>query len=242
MNLLLLSPDEVADDGTATLRGRRLQHLVDVLDADRDRVLKAGLIDGPLGEATVIERSADAMRLSCRFDSEPPALGDDTLLLAVPRPKVLRRCLEAATALGFGRIVLMRTWCTDKSHLGSRALEAESIRRHLILGLEQGRRTRVPEVSIEALFKPFVEDRLDALLPATGRFVAHPEGAVDITAAEIPRSSPISLAIGPERGFTSYEVQALSDQGFTPLRSGTHPLKVETALPLLYGQLTLLRA
>jgi len=70
MNQVLLEPDDLREDGTARLTGRRLRHALGVLRA------------------------------------APPRPGID-LLLAVPRPKALRKILPAAASLGVDRIVLV---------------------------------------------------------------------------------------------------------------------------------------
>jgi RsmE family RNA methyltransferase len=202
--------------------------------------LRVGRLDGPLGDARVGGVSPSGVELHCTFAGGAPPRSDDTLLLAVPRPKVLRRCLEDATALGFGRIVLLRSWRVDKSHLNSAAMQPSAQRAHLLVGLAQARRTRLPEIDTAPLFKPFVEDRLDALVPATNRFVADPDAALDLAGATVG-AAPLTLAIGPERGFLPYEVEALIARGFAAVHAGRHPLRVETALAHLHGGLALLR-
>ena len=74
----------------------------------------------------------------------------------MPRPIVLRRSLAAAAALGFGQIVLFRSWHVDKNHLNSKILDEREIHNYLIAGLSQARRTRVPDVECHLLFKPFM--------------------------------------------------------------------------------------
>lgn len=239
MNLLLLSPQEVGPDGIATLDDRRARHLLDVLDTAPGRELRCGLLDGPLGTATVVAVRDRTVALACSFEAERPPRPRDVLLLAVPRPKVLRRVIEDATALGYGRIVLFRSWRVDKSHLQSQALAPEALRTHAIAGLEQSRRTHLPAIVVEPLFKPFVEDRLGELVESKERFVADPDAAMP-TSAVRPRG-PIALAVGPERGFTGYEVGKLSDAGFTPVGAGAHPLRVETAIAVVTAQLKLAR-
>ena len=90
--------------------------------------------------------------------------------------------------------------------------------------------------------KPFVEDHLDLLAPAGNRFVAHPDAPTEIAAAAVEPDAPYTLALGPERGFIDYEVQAFAMLGFTPVRAGCHPLRVETALAFVTGQLELRRS
>jgi len=164
------------------------------------------------------------------------------LLLAVPRPKALLRMFAHAAALGFGRIVLFRSWRVEKSHLQSLAMRAEVQREHLLLGLEQAGRTRVPAVQFFPLFKPMVEDHLDDLSLPTLRFVAHPPATIGTAELELPRGAPFALALGPDGGFLPYEIDQFVAHGFTAIHCGSHPLRTESALSVLCGQLDLLRA
>lgn len=239
MNLILLHAPEIAADGSATLRDARARHVIAVLRAAPGRELRCGIVDGPIGSALVTAVAGDTVTLACRFEPSIEPRPEDTLLLAVPRPKILRRVVEDATALGFGRILLVRTWRVDRSHLESRWVDDGALWPHVRAGLEQARRTRPPKIHVEPLFKPFVEDRLDALVPPA-RFVADPDAATATLAARVP--GPFALAIGPERGFTPYEVDALRAAGFSAVSAGPWPLRVPTAVALLAGQLTLLRA
>lgn len=241
MNLLLLRSDEVDAEGIAVLDGRRARHLRGVLGVAPGRTLRAGLIDGPLGTACVESIDADTVTLACTFDTPTPALGGDCLILALPRPKVCGRCIETATALGFGKIVLVRSWFTDKSHLLSAGLHPDALERRVVLGLEQARRTMRPKLVIEPLFRPFVEDRLRAVIGEAVGYLADPDAAVDLVAQPPPSGAPFALAIGPERGFNAFEIGLLQAQGFVRVHAGRHPLRVETAVATVFGQLDALR-
>lgn len=242
MNFLLLEPGEVADDGAATLRGRRAEHVRTVLRAQAGQVLRAGLVGGATGRATVLAVGTDEVRVQCAW-ATTNARGEpeDVLLLAVPRPKVLLRMLAHAAALGFQRIVLFRSWRVEKSHLQSTAMRAEAQREQLLAGLEQAGRTRLPTVRFFPLFKPMVEDELDGLALPAGRFVAHPGAATPTAAIALAPACGFALALGPDGGFLPYEVDALAARGFVPVSCGAHALRTETALAVLTGQLALLR-
>ncbi len=239
MNFLLLEPHELDAAGRAELRGRRAAHVHGVLRAQIGQRLRAGVLGGSLGHATVTALAADRVAVETAFDEPPPATRD-VLLLAVPRPKVLLRLLAHAAAMGFARIELFRSWRVEKSHLASTAMRAEVQREQLLLGLEQAGRTRLPTIGFHPLFKPMVEDALPNLDLPGDRYVAHPTAAVD-TADLAPGHGPFALAIGPEGGFLPYEVGALRAAGFLPIRCGATPLRVETAVAALWGQLDLLR-
>jgi 16S rRNA (uracil1498-N3)-methyltransferase len=195
-----------------------------------------GLVDGAQGRAEVIGIEQRSVQLRCSFDQPTPAPGRDTLLLAFARPKVLLRCLEHATALGFGRIILFRSRRVEKSHLSSHAIEPATIQAHLLRGLEQSRRTHRPEVLLVERFRLLIEQRLDELVPQANRFVADGDAAEEAALEAIP-ALPLSLVIGPEGGLIDYEVAEFRSQGFRAVRAGHAPLRVETALSYLTGQL-----
>lgn len=239
MNLLLLAPDELDAELSAVLEAERARHLITVLGARPGQQLRAGCIDQSLGTVTVLEVEADRVRV--RYTPLEPAsrAGERCLLLAIPRPKVLSRCLEHAAALGFTRIALMRTARVEKSHLQSHKLQPHDIRPHLLAGLEQGMRVIVPEVRVFERFKPFVEDELDSFVPTRARFVGHPHA--ELSLRELPAFDPAyCVAIGPEGGFVPFEIDALEKQGFSAVRAAMGPLRVESALSYLTGQLDLL--
>lgn len=240
VNLLLLHPSEIDAHGFARIGGRRAQHVREVLHAEVGQELRAGLVDGPLGTARVETLAVGEVVVRATFDRpSPPA--DDVLLLAVPRPKVLLRMLSHAAALGFGRIVLFRSWRVEKSHLDSLAMRAEHQHEHLLLGLEQAGRTRLPVVQFFPLFKPMVEDHLDGLgLPAQ-RFVATPTALTATADLALARGAPFALALGPDGGFLPYEIDQFTTHGFLAIHCGQNPLRTESALSVLWGQLDLLR-
>lgn len=240
MNFLLLHAHELAEDGRADLRGRRAEHARTVLKVETGQRLRAGIVDGELGTATVLAVEADRVVVAMQRERPAPA-ADDVLLLAVPRPKVLLRMYGHAAALGFGHLVLFRSWRVDKSHLDSASLRPEAQQEQLLLGLEQAGRTRLPKITFCPLFKPMVEDHLDGLGLPPQRFVAHPTAATATAALASLVGAPFALALGPDGGFLPYEVDALAGRGFLPITCGPWPLRTETALAALAGQLQLLR-
>src|SRR5256885_2618749 len=216
MNLLLLEPADLQPDGTARMTGRRLRHALEVLRAAAGDVLRVGLVDGPTGSAEVLRAAGDELVLRPSLDASPPPRPGIDLLLAVPRPKALRKVLPAAPSPGVDRIVLVNAARVEKSYFASRVLEPAALRELLVLGLEQARDTRMPEVLIRERFRPFVEDELDALWPRAQRFAAHPPAS-----ASLPRrAGPAVVAVGPEGGWVAFELELLRARGFTAFTLG----------------------
>jgi RsmE family RNA methyltransferase len=167
------------------------------------------------------------------LDTDPPPALPITLCLALPRPKSLRRVLHAATTLGVKRILLMETWRVDKSYWQSPLLAPEAIRSVLLLGLEQAVDSVLPEVAMKRRFRPFAEDEVPALIRGTTAIVAHP-GSPEPMPGDA--ALPMTLFVGPDRGFTAYEVELLVKQGVSPRSFGPRILRVDEAVPALLGR------
>lgn len=234
MNLLLLEDADFIAANRARLEGRRLKHLHEVHRAEAGDSLRVGRLGGSMGQGYLLRLDPDMAELEVTLDQPPPAKLPLTLLLALPRPKMLRRVLQTVAAMGVPRLVLLNSYRVEKSFWQTPFLEPEAIREQLILGLEQARDTQLPDVLIEKRFKPFVEDRLPALAADTLGLVGHPG---DFPACPRAVERPVTLAIGPEGGWIPYEVEKLQAAGLQPVQLGERILRVETAVTALLARL-----
>ncbi|WP_426150487.1 16S rRNA (uracil(1498)-N(3))-methyltransferase [Pseudomonas sp. DC3000-4b1] len=234
MNLLLLEPADFVGESLVQLSGRRLTHMREVHRAEVGDTLRVGRVDGLMGEGRIEILDSRHAQLRVGFDRPPPAKLPLTLVLALPRPKMLRRVFQTIATLGVPRLILVNSYRVEKSFWQTPFLQPEAIREQLVLGLEQARDTCLPEVVIEKRFKPFVEDRLGAIAAGTLGLVAHPGPFPDC-----PRAidGPITLAIGPEGGWIPYEVELLKLAGLAPVQMGERILRVETAVTALLSRL-----
>jgi 16S rRNA (uracil1498-N3)-methyltransferase len=238
MNHLLLRAEELSESGEAILRGERARHLIEVLKVIPGQELRAARLNHERGVAQVLRVSPAEVRVHYQAGASEPVPRSKTLLLAVPRPKVLSRCVQHATALGYRQIFLFRCYRVDKAHLSSSKLSAEQLEQDAWLGLEQARLVHMPELRVFPRFRPFVEDVLPHHETSLPRYLGHP--SAETTTASLPRTSQgFILAIGPEGGFIPFEVELLSACAFTSVSAGDNPLRVESALSYLTGQLDL---
>ncbi len=245
MNLLLLEPAEAdaapGAPGAIVLRDRRAAHVRDVLRAVVGARLRAGVVGGELGDAevTAITPGEVVVRFTPIAPASVPAPVD--LVLAVPRPKVLRRVIQAAAAAGVRRIDLINAWRVDKSYFGSARLGTPSIAEDVRLGAEQGMTTWLPSVEVHPLFMAFIGDHAPA---ARHKVCAHARGgrAVELEAAVPPGSvDDVALAIGPEGGWIDRELDTFAARGWAIVSLGAPILRVEAAVASALGQLALLR-
>ncbi|AZE46139.1 putative methyltransferase [Pseudomonas chlororaphis] len=234
MNLLLLEEADFIAADRVILRDRRLTHMQEVHRAAVGDSLRVGRISGLMGSAELLRLEPGEAELQVSLDQPPPAKLPLTLVLALPRPKMLRRVLQTVAAMGVPRLVLVNSYRVEKSFWQTPFLEPEAIREQLILGLEQARDSVLPQVVIEKRFKPFVEDRLPALVEGTLGLVGHPG---QYPACPRGLDEPVTLAIGPEGGWIPYEIDLLGKSGLQPVQLGERILRVETAVTALLARL-----
>jgi len=242
MNLLLIEKEEVGRDSTVVLRDRRADHLRKVLKVEPGRMLRVGLVGGLEGQGTVVAVDAEQVALTVEISagSAPPSTVD--LIVGLPRPQALHRVLQTAAVMGIARLDLVNAWRVEKSFFQSPALGPEKIHRQLLLGAEQGRKTRLPEVVCQKLLVPFVRGLEDPV--PTLRLIADPAAEANLEDVVAPRLESVErfvVAIGPEGGWIDRELQTFQEEGFSPVGLGPWILRVENAVTAALAQLELVR-
>jgi RsmE family RNA methyltransferase len=234
VNLVLLEPDELGAEGRACVRGRRAEHVRDVLGKRAGDELRVGVLGGRIGRARIVHADDHAIDLAVELDEDPPPRAAITLVLALPRPPVLRRVLQHVAAMGIARLVLCQSARVEKSYWSSPSATPAAIREQLCLGLEQGGDTILPEVDLQRRFRPLVEDVLAATPPGVMRLVADPSAT---QSCPVDVGAPVVLVVGPEGGLVPFELELLTAAGFTAVGLGPRVLRVETAVVALLARL-----
>jgi 16S rRNA (uracil1498-N3)-methyltransferase len=245
MNLILFDPAELDERGRLMLDGRRGHHVCRVLRAAPGHRVRVGMVRGALGVGEVLAIDGERVELAVTLAEAAPLRPRVDLILAVPRPKALPRLIQAAAAMGVGRIDLVNAWRVDKSYLDAHYLEPAALAHDARLGCEQGAGTWVPDVAVHRLLMPFIDEiaaRRHAAAHADVALIAHPRAAVPIEAAVPPGSQGhVVLAVGPEGGWIEREIETFADLGFVAVTCMDRVLRVDTAVSALLAQLALLR-
>lgn len=234
MNLLLLAPEEVREPGLATVALTRYPARASLWPPQPGRQLRVGIRDGLLGDGTVEGIANDHVLIRYELHTPPPPPLPLALVLALPRPKMLRRVLRSAAELGIKRIWLVNAWRVEKSYWQSPLLAPAALGAWLGAGLEQAIDTVMPRIMLRPRLRPFVEDELPAITADTRCVIAHPAAGTPVSAKD---AAAVTLAIGPEGGFTDFELGLFRAAGFMPASLGPRILRVETALPVLAAAL-----
>ena len=243
MNRILFEKDEIVD-GIATFGGERAEHVMNVLHGEVGQILKTGEIGGFIGTGVItgITRppssvSSPEITVACSHDKRSLRPWVD-LILAPPRPRVMKRLLPQLATMGVGRIFLVGAKKVEKDFWGATLLKPENYRPLLIDGLMQAGTSILPTLETRRNFRKFVKEELDTLWPEAKRIVAHPyDGVRTFEHPDNPSVRTILLAIGPEGGWTDDEVALLEERGFSRYSLGSRILRTDTAAIALLAQL-----
>ncbi|MDD3153911.1 MAG: RsmE family RNA methyltransferase [Victivallaceae bacterium] len=239
MNLLLMHPEEI-DGSFARIRGERVRHLERIGGQCR-----AGILGGGIGHAKVLEQNpADEtalLELDACAELPPPPL-PVTLVMALPRPKTLRKAIACAVSMGVKELHFLQSFKVEKSYWTSPFLKPDFLAAETFDALMQAVDTIPARFFFHRQFKPFVEDELPGL--CRGRLVAaaHPGGKLRLADLPPPGETPAEsvLLLGPEGGWTEYEYQKLLACSNTAsgVTLGRRILRTEFALARLLGALS----
>lgn len=227
MNIVLLNANQDCSSDIWSIEDQRqIKHLNQHLQLTVGDTLKVGVRDGQRYLTEVQSITAQQIMLRPIQTESVPNKVPVHLILALPRPKVLRRMIMDAVTLGVERISLIHSYRVDKSYWQSPFLQ--QLDDYVTLGLEQAGDTIVPEIQLYKRFKPFVEDVLPTLIseqrPA---YVAHPYAEQSMPHAI---AHGCNLIVGPEGGFIPYEIELLKKNGCQAMSLGNRILRTETAV------------
>lgn len=234
MNIALLFEDDFVSLDTAILTDRRLHHLQQVRDVKLGDQIAVGQVNGRLGDATITELTTDSAKLTINWTKQPPAPLPVTLIIALPRPKMVKRIIQTVATMGVKELYFINSYKVEKSFWQSPWLTEPKLLENVVLGLEQAMDTMLPTIHLKKRFKPFVEDELPDIAKDSLRLVAHPSNSQD---CPMQVEQQTTLAIGPEGGFIAYEIEKFEACGFTPISLGDRILRTETAVPVLLSKL-----
>lgn len=233
MNIVLLDPRQTQSELWSIRSQRQIEHLNTHVGIQMGDTLKVGIREGKRYLTEIVAIAENHIQLKPLKEESVPKKLPVTLIVAMPRPKVLRRLIMDSVTLGVEKIILLHSYRVDKSYWQSPFLQ--QLDQYITLGLEQAGDTIAPQIEIYKRFKPFVEDVLPHLIsehcPA---YVAHPYAQ---QAMPFAIEHPCTIVIGPEGGFIPYEIELLEKNGCQAVSLGNRILRTETVISYVLGRL-----
>lgn len=179
------------------------------------------LFDGVGGsaESVVVEvaRKKCRLRVANGWQQDEPPKRELVIATAFPKGDRARFLVEKATELDVARIVPLHT---SRSVVAPRDSKLDKLRQTVVAACKQCGRNRLLEIDEPIAWSSFLPGEL-------GHFLVASPGA---TAAALgPPSNRVTIAVGPEGGFTDDELSAARDVGAEFVGLGRHILRIETA-------------
>jgi RsmE family RNA methyltransferase len=200
-------------------------------DQVRCSVLNLGLCLG-----TVIELS----KSHCQLDLGEITPGKNQwfdLVVGVSRPQTTKKILEHATTFGARRFHFFKAALSEKSYLDSKIFEQIEYVDFLLTGLSQSAiYSKIPEFKLDK-YNP-----ADQYINAPQKFILDLKTDKSFLDTTIDFTKPITLAVGPERGFIPEDIARFHAAGFASIKISSSILRVEHAVYSAISQLELLRS
>ena len=233
MNIVLVHQNDWIADGIAMVRDHRAAHIREVLRAQVGDTLRVGLLGGLCGQGLIEAVEASGVRLGVQLSEPPPPRHRFDIVLALPRPKMLRRILRQCAEFGVANLHLIQSARVEKSYWQSPLLQPARVEDALLAGLERSRDTIAPRVHLHRRFRPFIEDKLPGLCAGRPCWLA--DMGAPMSLAQAP-PGPALVMVGPEGGFVPFEVQLAESVQAQRVGLGERILSVDTALITVLAQ------
>lgn len=222
MNIVLL------EDGESFIPSsdERAEHIRKILHMKAGDSFRAGIINGAMGSASILSDDADGIRIAFTAEADGSSLYPLTLIIAQVRPICMKRILRDAASIGVSKVILPVSDLGEKSYLSASLYKDREYEKLFLDGAMQAGFTGVPE----AVITRNAEEAVTAQNSEVPILLDNAIGAVALSSMELEGRS-VTLAIGPERGWSERERKLFMDSGFVPALIGDRILRTETAVP-----------
>lgn len=208
----------------AIITGDHAKHLSRVLRARVGQEFDIAS-EGVIRRGRIIDVNDDMVQFELGNELPAAASANLLLLLAIFKFDRLEWAIEKCTELGVRGVVPLLARRTD-AHLAAAAVKrVERWRRIAREAAEQSRRSSPPDISDPLKLK-------DALAVASGVRIVLSESETEVLLRDMLASEStdgVSLAIGPEGGWTEDELKLFKGSGWTSVSLGPTILRAETA-------------
>jgi len=236
MNIILLSEkDFILNSTKALIQDERYVHILQILNPNIGQSLKVGLLGGNCGYGIVESIYSKGVVLQVVLNELAPHRHPSDIILALPRPKMLRRILRTIAEYGVNNLHLINSARVEKSFWQSPLLQQEKIHEALMEGMQRSKDTIMTKVWLHQRFRPFIEDELLEICGDRSCWLTDmgaTRSAIDIDIS----SKPSVVMIGPEGGFVPFEKELAISLIAQPIHLGGRTLSVDTAVTTVLAQ------
>jgi len=218
------------NEATAALHGDQAQHLSRVLRAQAGMEFDV-VADGRAWLARIASIDRDSVQFTLLRELETPPALPVTLLLSIFKFDRMEWAVEKAVELGCSRILPIIAERTEKHLAQAAGKRVERWRRLALEAAKQSRRSDLPEIAdpsrlAASLAVGEAPTPLRILLSET----EEDQPLLRIIQGNAQAAEGVTLAVGPEGGWTAAEVALFTGAGWQSATLGSRILRVETAV------------
>ena len=238
MNWIVFDKSELENDNLL-LCDERADHIISVLKLSCGDKVRVNCINGLKGSATISSINGRNVNLKCELKKKSKRSTID-LVIAMPRPKVMKRLWAQIAAIGVNRVFIISSQRVEQSYFDSHVLKFDNYHRLLLEGLSQSGESHIPEVKIYNKFSSFFDDVANINYSNHFKMIANPFTKLTIydKSKLIEEFGKILIAVGPEGGWIQSEMDLFIKNKFEQVTLGKRVLRSDTAV---IGLLNLIR-
>jgi len=205
----------------------RFDHVRGVLRMQKGDSFDIGVINGPTGKALIVGLDKESLQVEASWGERPPLPPDIRLLVGMCRPATVRKLLSTIPTMGVRYLDFVSTGRTDSAYAKASIWKEGEWRRRFVEGVEQSFDTFLPEVEVADSLETYCRK-----LPERSNRLALDvyEGSRRLSTVSLQKGESITLAIGPERGWSATDRKILVENGFSLVSLNERVLRVETAV------------
>lgn len=214
--------DRVEGD-RAFLLGPNANHLFRVLRVKIGQEFDVAA-DGVLHSAKVVFASHDQVEFELGAEVESAAFPQITVYLSIFKFDRFEWALEKLTELGVSRVVPMIAQRSEEHMVKAAAKRVERWRKIAHEASQQARRITPPEIADPVVLKKAIAQERGSRI-----VLSEVEESVSLKSALRDCAPPLSMAFGPEGGWSEAELELFNASGWKPASLGHTILRAETA-------------
>tara|TARA_Y100001958_G_C21195805_1_gene523193 strand:+ start:330 stop:1055 length:726 start_codon:yes stop_codon:yes gene_type:complete len=238
MNTIIIKNSELLEPDLYQIQNKEIvNHIQKVLKLKVGEALKVCLVNEGIGTGIIKSlSSAEAIIFLKKKNVLKKRNPWVNLIIGLSRPQTCKKVLELGTSMGVKSFEFLDAKLSEKSYAQSKVFQNNAFEKYLLNGLSQSSNLHImPSLKVEKSLKKESGEEGEQKL------ILSPFSEKSLNDISLDFEKPITVAIGPERGWTGKEVEKFKSHNFLEVKISSSVLRVETATISVLSQLELLK-
>lgn len=237
MNTIIIKNSDLLKPNLYRVQSKTIiHHIIKVLKLNVGETLKVCLLNEGVGTGVIQSLSNEEVTI---FVKEEDLLKKRApwvnLIVGLSRPQTCKKVLELGTSMGVKSFKFLNAELSEKSYAQSKIFQNNTFEKYILNGLSQSSNLHIkPSLKVAKSFNENLGENEQKL-------ILSPFSEKNLNDITIDFEKQITVAIGPERGWTDKEVNEFKSHNFLDVKISSSVLRVETATISILSQLELLK-